>query len=113
MPHTLIAGIPLLQIPADAADGSAGADADDELRDPAVRLIPDLGPGLLVVRLRVRRVVVLVRLPAVGHFLLEARRHRVVGPRILGIDVGRADDHLGAEGLQARRSSPSTACRSW
>ena len=65
-----------------------------------VGLLPDFRAGLLVVRGGVRQVVVLVRLPGVRHFLLEPRRDRVVRPRILGIDVGRADDHLGAEGLQ-------------
>ncbi len=72
----------------------------DQVRDPAVGLLPDLRPGLLVVRLRVGQVVVLVRLPRVRHVALEARRHRVVRPRILGLDVGRADDHFGAERLQ-------------
>ena len=62
-PH-LDRGIPFLQIAADAADRAAGADADDEVRDRAVGLLPDLRPGLLVVRRRVRQVVVLVRLPA-------------------------------------------------
>ena len=112
MPQTLISRIPLLQVPADAADRAAGADADDEVGDAAVGLLPDLGSGLLVVRLRVRQVVVLVRLPGVRHFALEPRRHRVVRARILGIDVGRADDDLGAERLQRVRPSPSTACRS-
>ena len=65
-----------------------------------VGLLPDLRTGLLVVRRRVREVVVLVGLPRVRHFLLEARRDRIVRARILRIDVGRADDHLGAERLQ-------------
>ena len=68
--------------------------------DPAVGLVPDLRAGLLVVGLGVGRVVVLVGLPAVGRLALEPRRHRVVGARILGLDVGRADDDLGAEGAQ-------------
>ena len=51
-------------------------------------------------RLRVRGVVVLVGLPRVRRLALEPRRHRIIRARILGIDVGRADDHLGAEGAQ-------------
>ncbi len=58
------------------------------------------GPVCLVVRLRVRWVVVLVRLPRIRRFALEARRHRVIRARILRIDVRRADDHLGAERAQ-------------
>ena len=69
----------------------------DQVGDRPVGLLPDLGPGLLVVRGGVRRVVVLVRLPGVRHLLLEPRRDRVVRARILGLDVGRADDDLGAE----------------
>ena len=66
----------------------------------AVRLFPDFRPRLLVVGFRVRQVVVLIRLPRVRRVALEARRHRVVRARILGIDVRRADDDFGAEGLE-------------
>ena len=90
----------LLQELADAGDRASRADADHELRDRAVGLIPNLGTRLLVVSRRVRQVVVLVRLPRVGHFFFEARRHGIVGPWILGIDVGGTDDDLGAERLQ-------------
>ena len=48
----------------------------------------------------VREVVVLVGLPGVGDLVLEPRRHGVVRPRVLGIHVGRADDHLGAKRLE-------------
>ena len=92
--------VALLEVAADARNRPAGADADHQLRHRAVGLLPDLGTGLLVVRLRVRQVVVLVRFPRVRHFALEPRRHRVVRARILRIDVGRADDHFGAERLQ-------------
>ena len=100
MPHALTDGLLLLQILRDAADRAAGADADHEVVDPAVGLLPDLRAGLLVVRLRVRQVVVLVGLPRVRRLALEARRHRVVRARIFRIDVGRADDDFGAEGAQ-------------
>ena len=89
-----------LQVASRAGDGAASADANHEMRDTAVRLVPDLGSCLLVVRGRVRQVVVLIRLPAVRILLLESRRDRVIGPRVLRIDVRRADDDLGAEGLQ-------------
>ena len=100
MPHTFTAGLLLLEVLADAADRAAGADADHQVIDPAVGLVPDLRAGLLVVGLGVRRVVVLVGLPAVRGLALEPRRHRVVRARILGLDVGGADDDLGAEGAQ-------------
>ena len=92
--------IALLEVAPDARRRAAGAHADHEMRDAAVGLLPDFRPGLLVVRGRVRQVVVLIRLPGVRHLLLEARRHRVVRARILGIDVGRTDDHFGAERLE-------------
>ena len=90
----------LLQVLRHAANRAAGADADHQVVDRAAGLVPDLGPGLLVVRLRVRRVVVLVGLPRIRRVALEARRHRVVRPRILRVDVGRADNHFGAERAQ-------------
>jgi hypothetical protein len=46
MPHTWIFGLLLLQVLAGAADRAARADADDEVVDTAVGLLPDLGPGL-------------------------------------------------------------------
>ena len=100
MPQALIFGIALLQVARGAGNGAAGADADDQLCDGAVGLLPDLRAGLLVVRLRIGRVVVLVRLPRVRHFLDQPRRHRVVRPRVFRIHVGRADDDVGAEGAQ-------------
>ena len=51
-------------------------------------------------RLRVRRVVVLIRLPRASDLALQPRRHRVVRTRILRVDVCRAHDHLGTERLQ-------------
>ena len=93
-------GVLLLQEPADAADRAAGADADHQVRHAAVGLVPDLGAGLLVVRLGVRRVGVLVRLPGAGDLARQPGGHRVVGARILRIHVGRAHDHLGAKRLQ-------------
>src|SRR5699024_2841577 len=91
--------IAFLQVAADAADRATGADAGDQVREPAAGLLPDLRPGLLVVRGGVRQVVVLVRLPGIRQFLLEARRDGIVRPRILRIDVGGTDDHLGAKRL--------------
>src|SRR6185436_8685849 len=61
----------LFQIPGDAADRATGTDADDEVRDPAGGLLPDLRPGRLVVRLRVGQVVVLVRFPRVRRLAFE------------------------------------------
>ena len=98
-PH-LERGVLLLQEPAHAADRAAGADADHEMRDGAVGLIPDLGSRLLVVRLRIRRVAVLVGLPRTRDLTRQTRGHRVVGTRILWIDVRRAHDDLGAKRLQ-------------
>src|SRR4051794_8414132 len=50
----------LFQKPPNAADRTAGADPDNEMRDAPVGLIPDLRPGLLVMRRGIREIVVLV-----------------------------------------------------
>jgi hypothetical protein len=92
--------VAFLEITANAADRAAGAYANDEVGDPPVRLFPDLRSGLLVVRGGVRKVVVLVGFPGIRNFTLQPGGHRVIGARIFGIDVGRADDHLRAERLE-------------
>src|SRR5664279_663751 len=74
----------------------AGADPGDEVRDPALGLLPQFRAGRLVVRLRVPRVGVLVGLPTARRLAGQSVRDRVVRPRILGIDRGRADDDLRA-----------------
>ena len=68
----------------------------------AARLLPDLGPGRLVVRLRVRLVRVLVGLEGAGDLLGEAVRDRVVALGRGRRDGGRADDDLGAVAAQER-----------
>ena len=93
-------GVAFLQVPADAADRAAGADADDEVRDSAVGLFPDFRPGLFVMRPGIGQVVVLVGFPGTCNLARQPGRHRIVRPRIRGIDVGRTDDDLGAECLQ-------------
>ena len=92
--------VALLEVASDAAGGAAGPDAHHELRHPAVGLLPDLRRRPFVMGRGIREVVVLVGLPGVGDLVLEPRRYGVVRPRVLGIDVGRADDHLGAKRLE-------------
>jgi hypothetical protein len=89
----------LLEVAAGAADRAAGADTGDEVGDLPVGLRPDLGAGGLVVRPRVVRVGVLVRLPR-ARLRREPVRDVVVGVRVLRLDGGRADDHLGAVRLE-------------
>ncbi len=86
----------LLEVAAGAADRAAGADAGDEVGDPAVGLAPQLRAGGLVVAERVVRVGVLVRLPAAVDVPGEPVGDRVVGVRMVRFDRGRADHHLGA-----------------
>src|SRR5262249_18263742 len=77
----------LLEVAADACDGAAGPDRDDDRVDvAAVRLLPELGPRGLVVRLGVRRVRVLVRLEAARYLLGKAVGDRVVALRRVRID---------------------------
>ncbi len=93
-------GVLLLEEATGAADGAARAHAGDEVGDPALCLLPDLGPGGLVVRERVVGVGVLVGLP--GPLDLA---HQPVGDVVVGVGVlrghgGRGDDHLGAVRLE-------------
>ncbi len=89
----------LLEVAPDAADRAAGAHAGNEVGDPAVRLLPDLGTGGLVVGARVVRVGVLVGLPRAG-LGGEPVADVVVGVGVLRRDGGRADHDLGAVGLE-------------
>ena len=92
--------VPLLEVAADAGDRAAGPRRADEVRDPPLRLLPDLRARRPVVRLRVVRVVVLVR---------EDRPRRLRDDRLRLLDVvlgvvgrhrGRHHDDLGAERAQ-------------
>ena len=85
----------LLQVASRSGDRAAGADADDEVRELAVGLAPQLRPGRLVVGLRVGRVRVLVGLEGAGDLAREAVGDAVVGARRVGRDVGRRHHHLG------------------
>ena len=58
--------VALLQVRAGAGDRAAGADAGDEVVDPAVERLPDLGPGRAAVRLGIGGVGELVGQPGVG-----------------------------------------------
>ena len=93
----------LLEVAADARDRAPRAHRDDDRVDvAAVRLLPELGPGRLVVRLGVRRVRVLVGLEAARDLLGEPVRDRVVALRRMRVDRGRRDDDLGAVRAQHR-----------
>ena len=95
-------GVLLLQVARRARDRAAGADRDHERVELPAGLLPDLGPGRLVVRARVALVAVLVGLVGAGNLLGEPVGDGVVALRRLGLDGIRADDHLGAEGLEQR-----------
>ena len=62
----------------------------------SVRLLPDLGPGRLVVRLRVRRVRVLVGLEPARDLLGQPVGDAVVALGRVRVDRGRRDHDLGA-----------------
>ncbi len=70
--------------------------------DRRIGLLPDLGPGRQVVRLRVRHVRVLVGLEAAGDLLREPRRDRVVGLGRVMVDGCRRDHDLSAVAAQHR-----------
>ncbi len=88
--------VALLEVAPGATDGAAGADAGDEVRDPAVGLPPDLRPGRLVVRPGVVLVAVLVRAPAARDLRRQPLGHRVVGVRAVRRYGGGADHHVRA-----------------
>ena len=106
--HLDVGVLRVLEVAADAADGAAGAHAGDEVRDPAVGLLPDLGAGLLVVGQRVVGVGVLVGLPGALGLAHQPVRGAVVAVGVVGGHSGRADDDLGAVGLQTLRLSSLT-----
>ena len=72
------------------------------MRDAAVGGIPDLRPRVLIVGFGVGRVAVLVRLPRPGNLPRQAIADPVVAALVVGVDIGRAHDHLGAVGAQQR-----------
>ena len=92
----------LLQVAADAADRAARADGDDDRVELAAGLLPDLGAGRAVVRLRVGHVRVLVGLEAAGDLLGQPGGDGVVALGRVRLDGRRRDDHLGAVGPQHR-----------
>ena len=90
-------GFLLLEIAANAGDRPARADGDDERVEVVAHLLPDLGPGRVVVRVRVRLVRVLVGLVRAGDLLGQPVGHGVVALRRVRVDGRGADDDLGAE----------------
>ena len=94
---TCTAGLLLLQVPADAHQRAARAEAGDEHVDLGA-VAPDLGPGALVVRERVRGVAVLeqaARSDGSSARELLGQADRAVAPLV----AGRQHD-LGAEDLE-------------
>src|SRR5207248_11539712 len=102
----------VLQVPAGAGDGAAGADAGDEGGDPAVGLLPQLRAGGVVVGGRVLRVGVLVRLPGARDLADQAVGDVVVGVRMLRSHRVGADDDLGAVGAQDRSEEHTSELQS-
>ena len=96
-------GVFLLQVPSGAAHGTAGAGGAHEVRDAALRLLPDLRAGGVVVDFGIDGVVVLVGEDGivVGRGDGAAFHDVVVG--VVGRDGAGRDDHLGAERAQQPR----------
>ncbi len=78
-----------------AADGSARADAANEVRDLALAVLPNFRTCGAVVRFGVHRIVVLVRIVRIGNFAREFFRHRIIAARIFGLDSGGTNDYFG------------------
>src|SRR5260370_19728320 len=90
----------LFQVFSRAADGSTRAQTANEVRDPALAVLPNLRSCRLVMSFRIRGVVVLIRVVGIGDFAGELFRDRIVAARIFRLDGRRADDDFGAESLQ-------------
>ena len=89
-----------MEVAAGAGDRAAGARPHDDVRDPAVGVVPDLRPGGPVVRFGPGLVGELVGLERAGPFGGDAIGHPVVGLGGVGGDVGLGDDDLGAVGRE-------------
>src|SRR5580704_6467414 len=94
------AGILLLEIFADTADGAAGAYAADKMRDFALTVFPDFRAGREVVSLGVHGIVILIGIEGVGNFAREFFSDGVVAARVFGLDGGGANDDFGAKRFQ-------------
>ena len=103
-------GVLLAQVARHAGDRPAGADADDEVRQAAPGLAPQLRPGRLVVRLRVGRVAVLVGLERARDLLGQAVGDAVVGLRRLRRRRRSARSRPRRRRRAAGRSSRATSC---
>src|SRR5207245_988707 len=103
-------GLFLLEIFRDPADRAARAHAGDENVDPALGLLPDLGPGRLVVRFGVALLEVLVGLKGAGERARQAGGNRVVGLGRRRRDGGGAGRDGGAV---TRAGSARRAARGW
>jgi hypothetical protein len=95
--HDLQSGLALLQVVARSRDRAARPDSGDQDVELLAELFPDLGPGGVVMRLGVGGIGVLVGIERAGRLRGHATRDRVVRARVLRLDLGRADDDLGAE----------------
>ncbi len=91
-----------LQVPRDAGDGAAGADAGHEVRDPTRGLPPDLRAGGPFVLRRIRGVRVLVRAERAGRLARQTVGHRVVRVGVVGRHGSGTHDHVGAVRAQQR-----------
>ena len=90
----------LLEVTADSGDGPAGPHADDEVRDPALAILPELGAGGPVVTFGIGGIRVLIGMVGARNVVRELLDHLVIAARIVYGHSGRADDDLGAQGLE-------------
>ena len=98
--NNLDRGIFFLQILPRAADGPAGAQPANKVRDLPFAVLPNLRSRGEVVRLGIHRVVVLIRIIGIGNFAREFLCHRVVAARIFRLHCRGAHDDFRAQGLQ-------------
>ncbi len=101
-PDDLHVAILRLQEPPDTGNRPAGADARAEVSHAAVRLLPNLRTGGLLVRERVRGIRILVGPERARRLAHQSLGRRVVRARVFGRDGGRAHHHLGSIRAQQR-----------
>ena len=98
-----VSGKPGLQ----AAEGAAGADADDDGVDIPVELIVYFGRGSGGVRQRVGFVIELVNIESARCFLRQAARIILIIGRVALIHIRAGEEHFGSQGAEMENFLPA------
>ena len=98
--HELHRGIDPAEVSCQPGDCSGGANTDDDRVKAMFALLPDLGPGGLLVRVRVVRVAELIGEKRAGNFRRESSGGVLVVLGMAFADIRSRQIHFGAERFQ-------------